>query len=224
MTVNSRRMRSGRRAGVLRGPRGRRRDRQRQDRQAQQREMQARLPDETQPPREMRVGVAGEQRHLEEQQAAAPHRRSAAEPRQDEPGRHRLHEEQQKRAECDGEVKRHARKSIRRDISDASCGSCSLVIALVLSLVSDAAGPGPGAGPKRRRHHARRPAVAGVLHRRRPRLLQEGEERRARRGREALLARDAGRAARDADAVRLEHDRDERADLRRPVEEQPRRT
>ena len=76
------------------------------DREDQQHEVQARLADEREPPGDVRVGVAREQRHLEEQQARAPHGRPAAEPRQDEPGRHRLDEEQEERAECDGDVKR----------------------------------------------------------------------------------------------------------------------
>src|SRR5262252_8765648 len=46
---------------------------------------------------QMRVGVAGEQHHLEEQHAGGPYRGAAAEPRQDQARDQRLHQEQQER-------------------------------------------------------------------------------------------------------------------------------
>src|SRR5262245_45806887 len=45
----------------------------------------------------MRVGIAGEQHHLEKEHARGPHRGAAAEPRQDQARDQRLHEKQQER-------------------------------------------------------------------------------------------------------------------------------
>src|SRR5262245_19659562 len=56
--------------------------------------------------RRVRVGVAGEQRALEEEQAGRPHRRRAAEPRQQELPEQRLDPEEQERAEEDRRAER----------------------------------------------------------------------------------------------------------------------
>ena len=72
----------------------------------------ARLPVEP-----VRVGVAAEQRHLEEEHATGPDRGRSAEPRQDQLGDERLHLEEQKRAEQNGggeEQRRDARATCKR--------------------------------------------------------------------------------------------------------------
>ena len=51
---------------------------------------------------QMRIGIAGEQRGLEEHHRHRPHRRGAAEPRQHHLGEHRLHREQQRGADENG--------------------------------------------------------------------------------------------------------------------------
>jgi hypothetical protein len=48
---------------------------------------------------QVRVSVAPDEQHLEEQHARRPHRRAAAEPGQDEAGDERLHQEEE---ECAG--------------------------------------------------------------------------------------------------------------------------
>ena len=66
-----------------------------------------------------RIGVAGEQRRLEEDEAGRPDGRRAAEPRQDLLRHHRLDEEQQERADEDrGGVEEH-----RGSCPAATCGS-----------------------------------------------------------------------------------------------------
>ena len=50
----------------------------------------------------VRIGVAAEQRHLEEEHATGPDRGRSAEPRQNQLGNERLHLKQQKRAEQNG--------------------------------------------------------------------------------------------------------------------------
>jgi hypothetical protein len=93
---------------ALRLPRLRGRDRQRGRGGGEQRDVQDRL----RPWREprvgpMRVGVAREQQRLEEQHAGRPHRRAAAEPRQDQARDERLHQEQQERRQRDDRGVQH---------------------------------------------------------------------------------------------------------------------
>jgi hypothetical protein len=94
---------------ALRLPRLPGRDRQRGRGGGEQRDVQDRL----RPWREarvgpMRVGVAREQQRLEEQHAGGPHRRAAAEPRQDQARDERLHQEQQERRQRDDRGVQHA--------------------------------------------------------------------------------------------------------------------
>ena len=75
---------------------------------------------------EVRVGVAGEQRDLEEDQARGPHRRGAAEPRQDLLGDDGLDKEQQERRQQDrrGEQQHGWRGGRRR--ADSRTGHASI--------------------------------------------------------------------------------------------------
>ena len=73
--------------------------------------------------REIRVGVPGKQSSLEEDEAGGPHRCRTAEPGQDLLGHHRLHEEQQERANEDrGGVEGHRKRGARRALAAAGGG------------------------------------------------------------------------------------------------------
>jgi len=68
------------------------------------------LPGSAQPDDRVTVGIAGEQRRLEEEHAGRPDRRRSAEPGQQQFGEHRLDEKQQQRVheERCAEEKSHA--------------------------------------------------------------------------------------------------------------------
>jgi len=93
-------------------------DGQGQQRQREQADVQVGLALEAEPVREVRIGVAGQQRALEKHQAGGPHRRRAAEPRQDLLGDDRLHQKQQKGRQED-------RAGIGQDRGAAERGRCS---------------------------------------------------------------------------------------------------
>ena len=103
-----------RQAAVLRFPVGVRQNRiaprapeqrQQPERNRDQRKMQPALRGHGQMRREtVGIGVAREQQQLEEQHAGGPHRRRAAEPRQDALGEDQLHLEQQEGAEKNGDA------------------------------------------------------------------------------------------------------------------------
>ena len=86
---------------ALRLPAARGEDRQAGERHGEQRHVQHRLPARAEARASSRRRRTGEQHALEEHQARGPHRRRAAEPRQDLLGDDRLHQEQQERRQED---------------------------------------------------------------------------------------------------------------------------
>ncbi len=60
------------------------------------------------PDQEMGVGVAGQQRDLEEQHGRGPHRGGSAEPRQNDLGDERLHLKQEEGAQENGERRKES--------------------------------------------------------------------------------------------------------------------
>jgi hypothetical protein len=85
---------------------GRDRERQGDDRQRHQRKMRGDGVARVEPARQaVRVGVAGEQRRLEEYHRHRPHRRRTAEQRQHHLGEHRLDGEQEQRRDEQGRGK-----------------------------------------------------------------------------------------------------------------------
>lgn len=97
-----------------------RRERQEGQRHDQQRQMSPHLPRAARARRQMCVRVACDECDLEEDQARAPDRRSAAKPRQQHLGDERLNEEEKDRSQEDREVK-HAGSRPRRRVPPGLC-------------------------------------------------------------------------------------------------------
>jgi hypothetical protein len=89
------------------------------------------------PDQPVRIGVAREQRRLEEHHGDRPHRRGAAEPRQHHLGEHRLDHEQQRRA-----------REHRRDVERAYQSMPPLRLHELATIPCDRSIPVPGAAAR----------------------------------------------------------------------------